>query len=226
MNKKILILLSLTLPLYAAAQTVSLDNLFALDKNNYCLNISQGKYKNIYEAFNLNDKSLPMVAGLKVQNMAINYPTVSVVNSGAQLAQDLAKSDSKKYSEKDLSANPIKDTYAIFNSIDLRFSESPGELMNKLSNAYTGLNFKTEALGGGYLFKQEKPIDLANVKNIVEFNKEYNRYVSAALTFTISGLKGEFKGSSVLSYECIVNVVTATPITDISTALKGKVVTK
>lgn len=79
---------------------------------------------------------------------------------------------------------------------------------------------------GGYLFHPAEIINLDNAKNITEFNTIYEKIVEGNLYFEVSPLvKGKFKGGSVLSYVCTVNMVSVLSEQEIAIKLKAKIVT-
>ena len=222
--KKLLIFTSFV-SLNTLAQNLPMDNLIMLTDKNYCYNSFKSDFRNIIDYFEMNEKSVPVVAGFVSKAVSINYPTVKVKKSGIDTAKELFKEDPKKYTQQDLTANPIKNIYAITNSIDLWFSESPGVLANRISSQYNGLVFKQDGLGGGYTFDLKESLKFKSAKNIKEYNNEYEKFVEGNMSFTIiSVAQGEFKGGSLLSYQCIVNMVAPLSSQDISNRLNGKLI--
>jgi hypothetical protein len=220
--KKLLILTSL-LSLNALAQNLPMDNLIVLTPQNYCYNSSKSDFRNIIDYFSMNEKSVPVVAGFLSKAISINYPTIKVKKSGLDTAKELFKEDPKKYTEQDLTANPIQNIYTITNSIDLWFEEPAGVLANRISNQYNGIVFKQDGLGGGYTFALRETLKLKEAKDIKQYNAEHEKFVEGNMSFNIATVKeGEFKGGSVLSYQCVVNMATPLSAQDISSRLKGK----
>lgn len=130
---------------FAQSNKVAMDNLLIISDKNYCLNNTKKDFKNISDYFNLNEKSIVTIAGLEVQESSLNYPSVSILNKGEAVAKEIVKNDPKKYNLKEISQNPIKNSYIIKNNIDFRLDEAAGVVMNKISNQYKGLSFKKRA---------------------------------------------------------------------------------
>lgn len=222
--KKLFILTSFV-SLNALAQNLQMDNLIMLTEKNYCYNSFKLDFRNIIDYFEMNEKSVPVIAGFVSKAVSINYPTVKLKKSGIDTAREIFKKDPKKYTEKDLTANPIQNIHTINNSIDLWFSEPPGVLANRISNQYNGIIFKQEGLGGGYTFALKEPLRLNTTQNIKEYNNEYEKFVEGNMSFTIiSVAQGEFKGGSLLSYQCIIDTAISLSSQDISSRLKGKLI--
>ena len=222
--KKLLILTYL-ISFNALAQNLPMDNLIMLSEKNYCYNSSKSDFRNLIDYFNINDKSIPVITGFVSKAVSINYPTVKIKKSGTEIAKELFKEDPKKYTEQDLTATSIQNIYTITNSIDLWFEQPAGVLANRISNQYNGLVFKQDGLGGGYNFALKDPLKFKGAKNIKEYNVEHEKFVEGNMSFTINSVpQGEFKGGSVLSYQCIVNMTNALSIQDISSRLKGKII--
>lgn len=191
------------------AEPVALDKLFQVGSSNFCYQQNNDVQVNVARFFNFSSTSNFSLAGIPVDGVVADIPTLNVNTTGEQMKDDLRKTNSQHFATSDIEQAQFKNVYAIQHKVHLRFNMKAAQVANLLSSRFPGIEFKGDSFSGKVQLSTQTKQPLAGAKTIQQYMDALNTYNMAQYIFEVRDLSGDLAGQSVLNYECDINLVTS-----------------
>lgn len=203
MLKKIIIL-ALLYPTISMAQSISLNPLLSISRDNYCYQHKNKEIKSINSFFNINSKSNLKMMNQPVLSFMVQDTVINVNQTGENMKKQLLKYDSKKFPQDELEKTMVNNIYTLTLAADMEFAAKPVEVMNMLFKAFPGMKLNPDVFSGEYILSSGIATDFNKAKNIKDFNNQLENLPSSQIEFSINGSGNQ----SILNYHCKMVIVT------------------
>lgn len=198
-------------PLYAQdfqANTVNLDKLFEVSKNNFCYQQNNTNYQGIEGFFHINENSKLYLLGKPV-SMSLSPPIITINDTGDHLKEIFYKNSQTKktptFTQYQFANVNLKNIYTLEFSSTIEVTQPPYQLISQLAKKFPGINMNPDSYSGQFiLYKQLQP-NFDSAKDLNEINKMMDNLDASSYAFSLSKLEN---GNTLLNYKCQIVIVT------------------
>lgn len=190
------------------ANTVSLDKLLEVSKNNFCYQQNNTTYQGIDGYFHINENSKLVLLGKPV-SMSLSTPIITINDTGEHLKEIFYKNNQTKkvptFTQYQYTNINLKNIYTLEFSSSLEFNEPPYQIISQIAKKFPGINMNSDSYSGNFtLYKQQLP-NFDNAKDLNEISKMMDSLNSSSYAFALLKLQN---GHTLLNYKCQIVTVT------------------